>query len=123
VIETEIGEGWSMPADSKAIMRALVDPSHDEMIERYRHAFSLQPKQAQILALMMDRPAITASGLRDIVKSFDAARWHVQQIRYALSPINVTVSSSFGRWSLCDSSKQAIRTNLLTTPNAFSVVE
>jgi hypothetical protein len=115
VIETEIGEGWSMPAGSKAIMRALVDPSHDEIVQRYKSVFGLQPKQARILALMMDRPAVTASGMLDIAPSFGVARVHIHRMRRALSPFGIEISGSNGRWSLSDSARTKVRSSSLVT--------
>lgn len=112
-IDTTVGEGWSMPAQSRATMRMLIEPRHDEVVERYRSVFGLQPKQAQILALMMDKPAVTMSGLRHITSSFNAAYWHIAQIRGALDEYEIEVSTSCGRWSLPEMAKEIIRKEML----------
>jgi len=116
-VETVRALGWRISRDAKAaIKRAVEGPTHEEIVERYRIAFGLQPKQARILALMMERPAVTAVNLQDIVNGYGAARLQIHRMRRTLAPFGVDIIGNHGRWSLGTSDRAIVE----TTGNAFS---
>jgi hypothetical protein len=110
-VETVRALGWRISKEAKAsIKRTVEGPTHEEIVERYRSAFGLQPKQARILALMMGRPAVTAVSLQDIVSGYGAARLQIHRMRRTLAPFGIDIIGNHGRWSLGTSDRSIVET-------------
>lgn len=114
-VETKWGEGWFLPPASRSVIRQVIAPNEEDTVERYRQAFGLQPKQARILVMMLERPSVTAVTLQGLVNGYGAARLQIHRMRRRLEPFGITIVGSYGRWSL----PEASRLSLETLGNAF----
>lgn len=100
-IMTKCGEGWSISSGAKEIVRrAVEEPTAEEIEQRYQDAFGLQPKQARILALMMERDFVTAVSLLHIVNGYGAARLQIHRMRRTLQVYQIEITGRYGKWSL-----------------------
>lgn len=111
VVQTIRGEGWRISKEAKVkVCEAVSDPSEEQVLERYRQVFRLQPKQAQILAMMMDKPSVTATTLQGVVSGFGAARLQIHRMRRKLDQFGITITGDYGRWSLSERDRVNVET-------------
>lgn len=109
-IVTRWSEGWFLPQESKTIIRQTIAPTSDEKVEKYRSAFGLQPKQAKILAVLMDRPSINANSIKEFAATNSLARVQIYFIKRQLSVFGIALESRAGRWTIPEGSKISLIT-------------